>query len=326
MFMATLSVASASGTTLNGIVQTGGACSAQPLAHVRVTLFEATIGQPTVLGQAMTDASGQFSIRPPNITSSSIFFVSANVNARVEFLAILGSNLPATVTINELTTVAASYSMAQFYKTGVISGNSFGLQIAAGMNDNIVTPVTGESSFVLLSSPNADQSNSLRSTRSLANLLAACVHDGSTTSTFLDLARPPRGPAPRTTAQAVAALTRNPWQNVDTIYALTTLSAAYEPALESMPDAWTVTVKVNDTGDDANLFAGLGNLTFDSKGYAWITNNVNQGTPFSGHVMAVLKPNGKPSDGTNHTPKSPLTDGGLLGGGYGVTIDPQGAV
>ena len=28
--------------------------------------------------------------------------------------------------------------MAQFYKTGVISGNSFGLQIAAGMNDNIV--------------------------------------------------------------------------------------------------------------------------------------------------------------------------------------------
>ena len=28
--------------------------------------------------------------------------------------------------------------MAQFFRTGVISGNSFGLQIAAGMNDNIV--------------------------------------------------------------------------------------------------------------------------------------------------------------------------------------------
>jgi len=53
----------------------------------------------------------------------------------VEFVTVLGSNLPASVTINELTTVAASYSMAQFYRTGVISGNSFGLQIAAGMND-----------------------------------------------------------------------------------------------------------------------------------------------------------------------------------------------
>src|SRR5947207_594059 len=98
--------------------------------------------------------------------------------------------------------------MAQFYKTDVISGNSFSLQIAAGMNDNLVTPVTGESSFVLLSSPNADETNSLRSTRSLANVLAACVHDSSVTSTFLDLAKPPRGPAPRTTAQALADLTR----------------------------------------------------------------------------------------------------------------------
>jgi len=326
LFMAALGVPSASGTTLNGVVQTGETCSTQPLAHVHVTLFEATTGQPTVIGQATTDAFGRFSIQSAKNMSSSIFYVSADVGGRVEFLTVLGTRLPATVTINELTTVAASYSMAQFYKTDVISGNSFGLQIAAGMNDNIVTSVTGESSLVLLSSPNADESNSLRSTRSLANLLAACVHDASVTAIFLDLTKPPRGPAPRTTAQALADLTRNPWQNVDAIYALTTLSDTYEPALERMPDAWTVTVKVNDTGDDANLFSGLGNLTFDSRGYAWITNNTNQGTPFSCQFMVVLKPNGRPSDGTNGTPLSPVTGGGLLGGGYGVTIDPQGSV
>jgi hypothetical protein len=326
LFIVASSVPSASAITLNGVVQTGGTCSTQPLAHVHVTLFEATTGQPTVIGQATTDASGHFSIQSPNNTSSSIFYVSADAGERVEFLTVLGTRLPATVTINELTTVAASYSMAQFYKTDVISGNSFGLQIAGGMNDNIVTPVTGESSFVLLSSPNADETNSLRSTRSLANLLAACVHDSSVTSTFLDLARPPRGPAPRTTAQALADVTRNPWQNVDAIYALTTLSNAYESALERMPDAWTVTVKVNDSGDDTNLFSGPGNLTFDSRGYAWITNNTNQGTPFSCQFAVVLKPNGRPSDGTNGTPVSPLTGGGLLGGGYGVTIDPQGSV
>src|SRR5436190_20251840 len=40
----------------------------------------------------------------------------------VEFVTILGPNLPASLTVNELTTVAASYSMAQFYRTGVIAG------------------------------------------------------------------------------------------------------------------------------------------------------------------------------------------------------------
>src|SRR5262245_61565706 len=155
MFTATLSVSSASGTTLNGVVQTGGTCSTQALAHAHVTLFEATTGQPTVIGQATTDASGHFAIQSPNNTSSSIFYVSADVGGHVEFLTVLGTRLPATVTINELTTVAASYSMAQFYKTDVISGNSFGLQIAAGMNDHLVTPVTGHVPAVLLSSSNS---------------------------------------------------------------------------------------------------------------------------------------------------------------------------
>src|SRR5439155_6533385 len=79
MFMATLSVPSASGTTLNGIVQTGGTCSTQPLAHIQVKLLEATTAQPTLLGQATTDATGQFSIRSPKNTSSSIFYASAAI-------------------------------------------------------------------------------------------------------------------------------------------------------------------------------------------------------------------------------------------------------
>ena len=131
-----------------------------------------------------------------NRSSSSIFFVKADVGEGVEFIAVLGPNMPASVTVNELTTVAASYSMAQFLRTGVISGNSFGLQLAAGMNDNIVTSATGQSSPVLLNSPNADQTNSLRSTRSLANLLAACVDDPDVTASLFDLTTPPGGLPP----------------------------------------------------------------------------------------------------------------------------------
>ena len=260
-------------------------------------------------------------------TSHSIFFVQADVGQGVEFITILGPNLPTSVTINELTTVAASYSMAQFLRTGVISGNSFGLQIAAGMNDNIVAFATGESSSVLLSSPNADQTNSLRSTRSLANLLAACVVDPSVTASLFDLTTPPGSLPPDSTAEALANLARDPGQNVNGIYVLTLLSNLYAPPLLTMPDAWTVTVKINDSGSDEPdfLISGPGNLAFDRRGYAWVTNNTIQGTPCSGRFNLVFKPNGQPADGRNGTPRSPLTGGGVLGGGFGVTIDPRGS-
>jgi hypothetical protein len=101
-----------------------------------------------------------------------------------------------------------------------------------------------------------------------------------------------------------------------------------------MPDAWTLTVKVNDSGSNEMMFGGPGNIAFDDRGYAWISNNVIQGTPNSCQFAIVLKPNGKPADGTASTPwddqdglpKSPLRGGGLLGGGFGVTIGEHGHV
>jgi hypothetical protein len=319
-------VSAANPRWLRGVVQTGGTSSGQPLPNVNVTLFEATNGGPTALGQATTGAAGQFSIHSTRRTSPTIFFVQADVGQGVEFVAILGPELPTSVTVNELTTVAASYSMAQFFRTGVISGNSFGLRIAAGMNDNIVASATGQSSTVLLNSPNADQTNSLRSTRSLANLLAASVNDPGVAASLFALTTPPGGLPPHNTAEALANLARDPGQNVNGIYALTLLSGLYAPPLERMPDAWTVTVKVNDSGNDDRLIGGPGKLAFDRRGYAWVTNNTFQGTPNSGDFNLVFKPNGQPADGRHGTPLSPLLGGGLLGGGYGVTIDPRGSV
>src|SRR6266496_3637988 len=318
---------SANPRSLSGVVQTGGTSSSQPLPNVHVTLFEATPALPTVVGQATTDVSGRFTIPYRKSNSSSIFFLKADIGEGVEFVTILGSNLPQLATINELTTVAASYSMAQFLRTGVISGNSFGLQIAAGMNDNIVTSATGQSSPVLLNSPNADQTNSLRSTRSLANLLSACVNDPDVTASLFNLTTPPGGLQPHNTAEALANLARNPGHNVDGIFALTLLSNLYDPPLVTIPDAWTVTVKVNDSGSDEQdlLISGPGNLAFDRRGYAWVTNNTFQGTPNSSNFNLVFKPNGQPADGRNGTPRSPLLGGGVLGGGFGVTIDPRGS-
>jgi hypothetical protein len=120
------------GETIAGTIQSGGTSSSVPLRNVTVTLFEATTGSPYRLAQAKSDARGRFLITSSKDSSESTFFLSAQVDNGVQFLAVLGPRLPSTVTVNELTTVAASYSMAQFYRTGAISGNLSGFASPRG--------------------------------------------------------------------------------------------------------------------------------------------------------------------------------------------------
>ena len=317
---------SARAAYLNGSVQSGGTSTAIPIAKVKVTLYEARKDNPKALASVTTDLSGHFLIHVPQASTDGIFFVKADLGDGVELIAILGPTLPSTATLNELTTVAAAYSMAQFYRSGAIKGDPFALRIAASMNDNLVAVETGISSAVLTNSPNGNESDSLQSTRALANLLSACTLDHAVARQLLKLTQERGKPAPKTTPQALANLVRNPSLNVSSLYALANIWTPYLPSLTSAPDAWTVTVKVNDSGDDDYLIGGMGNITFDTNGYAWITDNVVQGTPFSSHVLVVLQPNGKPADGADGTPVSPITGGGLLGAGFGITIDPKGSV
>jgi len=312
---------------LTGILQSGGTTNTLPLADALVTIYEATENAPLAVGTVKTDATGRFSLNPPRTTSDSIFYATASVGDGVQLVTIIGSSLPASITINELTTVAAAFSMAQFAQNGVIAGNAFGLRIAAGMNDNLVSPLTGASSEVLLSSPNEDETNSLRSTRALANLLAACVQQQAcAAATLFVLATLPNGATPGDTFQALVNIARHPANNVVGIYTQSKALEMYLPSLQRVPDAWTIAVKVNNSGSDEMLFGGPANIVFDHNGYAWVTNNVVQGTPDSARCIMVLKPNGQPADGANGTPKSPITGGGLLGTGFGIDIDTRGTI
>ncbi|HLG15175.1 MAG TPA: hypothetical protein VJH03_11825 [Blastocatellia bacterium] len=245
-----------------------------------------------------------------------------------------GPGYTAYITINELTTVAAAFSMAQFIQNGGIGGDEFGLQIAALMFDNLVDRANGAASEVLLSPPNGDETNSLRSTRSLANLIAACINNvPNAAKNLFGFATPPHGwrTPPTNTFEAMVNIACYPAHNVSCIYLESQKADTYSPALQARPDAWTLAVKVNNTGSKDFLFGGPANIAFDKRGYGWITNNVVQGTPNSGQFAVVLKPNGKPADGTPTTPsegpdglpKSPLFGGGLLGGGFGVAIDKE---
>jgi streptogramin lyase len=312
--------------TFAGFVRSGGTAGTQPVARARVMLYEATADAPRRIGEAGTDAAGRFSFDIPHASTDTIFFATAHVDDRVLLAAVVGPQIHGEIVINELTTVAAAFSMAQFANGAEIGGNAFGLRIAAGMNDNLVDVCTGHSSPVLLAPPNADQTNALRSTRSLANLVAACVRGmHGIQERFFQLTTPPQGSAPGDTFQALLNVARNPASNAGALFNQALgVPAVYAPALFSAPDAWTLAVKVNDSGDDDYLFGGPANIAFDRRGYAWISNNVFQGTPNSGNFIVVLQPDGKPARGGDRLPVSPVLGGGLKGPGWGVTVAPNG--
>jgi hypothetical protein len=316
----------AKGNAIQGKAVSGNQGSTIPLRGAVISLYQASSGVPQLLGKATTNATGSFSILTTGIAGNTggVFYATAEVSRGVQLVSVIGSALIDFVTINELTTVAAGYAMAQFTKGGVLFGDEFGLELAAGMNENLVMPGTGESSPVLLSSPNGDQTNSLRSTRTLANLLAFYVRNrGQGVDDLFALATPAGGVAPENFLQALSNICRNPGQNVNSLYSLANMVDVYGPALTQAPDAWTIVVKVNDSGSDEHLIGGPGNIAFDSRGYAWVTNNVVQTTPYSSQFNFVLKPNGQPSDGKQGTPKSPLLGGGILGAGFGVAVAPD---
>jgi hypothetical protein len=307
---------------MNGVVQSGEH-EPHPL-RARVTLFEAGSGKTRIVGYGQTDRNGSFEIETPAHGSQSIFYATADVGDGVVLMALLGAKLPERITINELTTVAATYSAAQFLVGADIEGDSFGLRIAAGMNTNLVNVIDGKSSNVLLSSPNADETNALRTTRSLANLLTSCIHAPETViELFFTLTTPPNGEAPANTVEALGNLARTPAYNAGPIYIQSNVRKAFEPALQQQPDAWTIAVKVNDSGDDAHMFGGPGNLVFDRHGRVWITNNVEQGTGKSTEYSIVLGPEGRPAVDAKGNRISPFTGGGLLGTGFGVALDSQ---
>lgn len=311
--------------TLAGTVQSGGTGSIRPLPGTTVTLYQATSGAPTALGSATTGADGRFSIAVASDAAGGIFYATA-VNGTAVLMTVVGPRVGGEIVVNELTTVAAAFAMAQFADGAQFSGSALGLRVAAGMSANLADAATGQPSAVLLSPPNADQTNTLRSTRSLANLVAACVRRyPGFEARFYAAATPPGGVAPADTFGALLSIARNPANNAAALFNLSQgVPTVFSPPLFSAPDAWTLAVKVNDSGDDNFLFGGPANIAFDANGYAWIPNNVVQGTPNSATFVMVLQPDGKPSDGGNGTPKSPVFGGGLQGPGWGVTIAPNG--
>ena len=119
--------APASSTSVTGTVTAAG----KPLDSAKVTLYVGSSEGATPLGHAATGAGGRFSITYA-APASGVLYAAADGGApgSLRLLAVVGvlagggvaPRTLSTVTVNELTTVATTFALAQFINGADISG------------------------------------------------------------------------------------------------------------------------------------------------------------------------------------------------------------
>jgi hypothetical protein len=346
---ALLSPVPATAATLRGHVVSG----TTPLPSLLIALYATDPRRPDqcagVLGAAPTRHDGSFEVSytPPS-DADAVLYVIADGRAApdkpdrlgkcrpfagpVVLASVLGTAGPAPVStdvvVNERTTVASAYALARFIDGAKIGGKAKGLQNAAGMVQNLANPATGGVGAVLATPPNGNQTETLGSFNSLANMVAACVASPGACTTLFDLAQPPRGSTPTDTLQALVDIARQPATSAEAVQSLFALSetppAPYQPArpADSPPAAWTLALRF--VGDGVSM-DGPGNMAIDEAGSVWVTNNfVFSSDPTAvvcgSNLLLRFTPTGQ------YVPGSPYAGGGLDGAGFGITIDPKGDV
>lgn len=307
--------------SLEGTVTAAG----QPLARARVTLLAGSRTGATVVGRATSDATGKFTISYTS-PAAGVLYVEAVPTAasRLRLRSVVGvgsgGGVPArtlaSVTVNELTTVAAGYALAQFSGTDGISGPSPGLENAAATAFNLADPATGKPGEVVTNANNGDKNETLATLGTLADLVSLCASaTDPRCKRFLTLATSPGGVASGDTAQAVVTLARNPTSSPAQLYRLSREASVYEPALDRPPTAWILVLLYTDT----DLFAS-GRIAIDAKGNVWSSTNWLPGTEKPSTSVTVLDPVGIPTLG------SPIEGGGMSGGDWGAAIAARGDV
>jgi hypothetical protein len=307
--------------SLHGTVTAAG----KPLASARVTLFGASRENATALGHATTDASGRFSLSYEPGSSAALYVdATAGGSPGLRLRAVVGvgssggveTSTIDTVTVNELTTVAAAYALAQFSGADGVTGPSPGLENAAATAWNLADSSTGKAGAVVTNADNGAKNATLATLDTLANLVSLCAPASTVRCTrFLHLATPPSGAVPAHTTQAVVELARNPTLAPAQLYALVRRANVYEPALESPPTAWILVL----LHTDIDLYAS-GRIAIDAMGNVWSSTNWEPGTQNGSTSISALDPVGAPTFG------SPISGGGMKGGAWGIAITREGTV
>jgi streptogramin lyase len=313
-----------SGLSLNGTVKAGLTAVSGSL----VQLYAASNsgygaqGTPLLVTPATTDASGKFTFNYTCPTASALLYLvatggnpglAAGTNnsalAMMTTLGSCGSLASATmISVNELTTVAAVFSLAQFIGPGASIGtsatNAQGLINASGTFQNLINITTGATPGPSLP---AGATFSTATLNTLANILESCTAAAGPCTALLSAASVAGGSTPTNTIDAILAIALHPSLNPSALYALTTSNPPFQPVLSQAPNDWMLSI--NFTGGGLH---GPSALAIDQNGNVWIADYFGAVTELSPQGQAL-------------SPASGFTGGGL-NECYGLTIDNNGNV
>jgi streptogramin lyase len=247
---------------------------------------------PLLSSPLLTDANGNFTV--PAFTcpfSNSVLYavarggqagVSRSANTGLSLAAVLGTcaslKTGASITIDEVTTVATAYAMAQFLSgenIGATATNSSGISLAAATAASLASPTTGAApgtSFAGKGSATAQKINSL------ADALNTCTTSATSSAACTQLygAATDGGNAPSDTFGAVLNVVKNPGANIAALYALSQGSGVFGPQLSTAPADWALVVSYGGAGMNQPT-----SVSIDSTGNVWVGNYAATASLFS---------------------------------------------
>ncbi len=217
-------------------------------------------------------------------------------------------SLPAKVTVNEVTTVASAWALAQFLgpaaSAGSSSTNATGLRNAFLVANNLVNTTAGSAPGAAIPAGATLETAKLYT---LADALASCVNsDGGSACTPLFSAATVSGVPPTNVLDAALNIVRHPAANVTAVFNTTQAKAPFQPSLSNAPHDWTLSITY--TGGGLSYPTAV---AFDSVGNIWAAN-------YFGVVATKLSPTGQPA-APNGFPDPALYES------YGITVDGQDA-
>ena len=337
--------ASISGTVLGG---------QRPIVSSTVSVFQVGRGgygtSATKLKSVISNSKGKFSLAVPVcVPANAIVYVTAQGgmaagvigaknNPALFTVATLGpcNALPPSIVIDEVTTVATAYALAQF--TGAISPhpvsapgtNTIGLGNAAANANNLANVTNGQ---VPKAPPVAIIPVAKIST--LADVLAYCVgSNGSTGSTsrcgkLLAAATAPGHTAPTETLGALLTIARNPANDVKALFALAA-GGPYTPTLSAAPADWTMVADFAGgglggpdpakTGSTGCATATDRGIAIDARGNVWVSA-VGTVCLTCSAGLSEFNPAGRPI-----SPARGFSNTVYGTGGGGLAIDQSGSI
>lgn len=294
-------------------------------------------GNPVPVADAAADADGTFDLPiVADVPAGQVLSVIAHApedgahpgQPTGTLVSVLPEATAGDITLNERTTVAAAWAMAQFVSADGIAGAAPGLVNSAGMAANLADPRTGDEGDVLATSPNGAETSTQAIVNSLTAALASCVTapfahhalypDGTCAEIIgVGAAATNGGTEPVDVFRALSAIAKVPATEPHRLFALSELVPLLPGAatLDSAPVAWTIALRFNGDGES---LGGPGNFAVDHEGNIWVNNNYEYNadphTPVCGSdLLFKFSPTGE---------FQKFSGGGLSGAGFGIDIDP----